>query len=51
MKEEQENIDNGEGYGGMTMDQIWEVWNWGEKQGEELKEKDEEVVRDKRKES
>ncbi|EXJ94449.1 hypothetical protein A1O1_02845 [Capronia coronata CBS 617.96] len=44
LREEQEKIANGEGYGTMIMDQIWEVWNWGETKGEELKEKDEEAV-------
>ena len=30
------------------MDQIWEVWNWGREKGEELDEKDKEVVRERR---
>lgn len=29
LREEQERIAKGEGYGSMIMDQIWEVWNWG----------------------
>ena len=29
LAEEQEKISQGEGYGDMIMDQIWEVWNWG----------------------
>lgn len=44
LAEEQKKLNEGEGYGGMIMDQIWEVWNWGEKKAEDLKEKDEKVV-------
>ena len=44
LHEEQEKISQGEGYGSMIMDQIWEVWNWGEKKGEEIQEKDKEVL-------
>ncbi|EXJ75265.1 uncharacterized protein A1O5_01961 [Cladophialophora psammophila CBS 110553] len=44
LKEEQEKLEQGEGYGSMIVDQIWEVWNQGEKKAEELKEMDEEVV-------
>lgn len=29
IKEEQEALEEGRGYGGLIMDQIWEVWNWG----------------------
>jgi hypothetical protein len=39
LQEEQEKINQGEGYGSMIMDQIWEVWNWGEKK-EKTKDKD-----------
>ena len=49
LKEEQEKISQGEGYGSMIMDQIWEVWNWGEKKGEELEKGDREVVAEKEK--
>lgn len=35
LAEEQEKISKGEGYGGMIMDQIWEVWNWGKETAEE----------------
>ncbi|KIV93636.1 hypothetical protein PV10_04834 [Exophiala mesophila] len=35
LKEEQEKIDQGEGYGSMIMDQIWDVWNQGKKYDEE----------------
>ncbi|KAJ9656454.1 hypothetical protein H2198_004912 [Neophaeococcomyces mojaviensis] len=45
LAEEQKKLDEGEGYGSMIVDQIWEVWNWGEKKAEDLKEKDEEVVK------
>ncbi|OAL40345.1 hypothetical protein AYO20_00081 [Fonsecaea nubica] len=44
LKEEQEKLEQGEGYGNMIVDQIWEVWNQGEKNADELKERDEEVV-------
>jgi hypothetical protein len=44
LREEQEKIAQGEGYGSMIVDQIWEVWNWGEKKGEDIKEKDKEVL-------
>ena len=45
LKEERERIENGEGYGDMIMDQIWDVWNWGGKKAEELKETDKEVLK------
>jgi hypothetical protein len=45
LKEERERLANGEGYGDMIMDQIWEVWNWGEKKAEVLKETDEQVLK------
>ncbi|EXJ84817.1 hypothetical protein A1O3_05490 [Capronia epimyces CBS 606.96] len=44
LREEQEKLENGEGYGSMIMDQIWEVWNWGEKKAEQLEKEDEKVV-------
>ena len=44
LKEEQEKIAQGEGYGSMIVDQIWDVWTWGEKKGEEIKKKDKEVL-------
>lgn len=46
LAEEQKKLDQGEGYGSMIMDQIWDVWNWGEKKTEELKEKDEKVIKE-----
>lgn len=48
LREEQEKIEQGEGYGSMIMDQIWEVWTWGKKQDEELKEKDQEDLKGKK---
>jgi hypothetical protein len=33
LKEEQEALDRGEGYGSLIMDQISEVWNGGKKKG------------------
>jgi hypothetical protein len=38
-REERDKIARGEGYGSMILDQIWEVWNWGEKnkQAEDVK--------------
>lgn len=47
-EKEKEALEDGRGYGGLIMDQIWEVWNWGKKEAEELKEKDEEVVKAKK---
>jgi len=44
LKEEQEKLAQGEGYGSMILDQIWEVWNWDEKKGKELQKKDMEIV-------
>ena len=46
LKEEQEKLDQGEGYGSMIMDQIWDVWNWGEKKAEGLQEKDKQVLKE-----
>lgn len=39
LAEEQEKIDQGEGYASMIMDQIWDVWNQG-KTGDEAQEKE-----------
>ncbi|KAE8444964.1 hypothetical protein EG329_014092 [Mollisiaceae sp. DMI_Dod_QoI] len=41
---EKEALEDGRGYGGLIMDQIWEVWNWGKDKNEEVKEIDEKVV-------
>lgn len=49
LREEQEKLDAGEGYGSMIVDQIWDVWNQGENKMEEVKRKDEEVVQQKKK--
>lgn len=46
LAEEQKKLDEGEGYGSMIMDQIWDVWNWGEKKAEDIKETDEKVVKE-----
>jgi hypothetical protein len=51
LREEQEKIDQGEGYGAMITDQIWDVWNWGEKKAEGLQEKDKLVIKQKEKTS
>ncbi len=48
LAEEQEKISQGEGYGGMIMDQIWEVWNWGKEKGKDLERKDEDVLSERR---
>ena len=45
LREERERLAKGEGYGDMIMDQIWEVWNWGEKKAETLKETDEDMLK------
>lgn len=41
LREEREALEEGRGYGGLIMDQIWEVWNWGKGKG---KGQDEKVV-------
>jgi hypothetical protein len=46
LAEEQEKISRGEGYGSMIVDQIWEVWNWGREKGEQLEEKDRQVLKE-----
>lgn len=50
LAEEQRKLDEGEGYWGMIVDQVWEVWNQGKDKAEEVREKDEEVVESKKKE-
>lgn len=45
LREERERLAKGEGYGDLIMDQIREVWNWGEKKAEDLKEKDEDIMK------
>lgn len=44
---EKEAIQEGRGYGGLIIDQIWDVWNWGKDKNEEVKKIDEKVVGDK----
>lgn len=43
LREEQEALDEGKGYGDLIMDHIWEVWNWGkpgdQKKRDEINEK------------
>ena len=34
LREEKEALADGRGYQGLIMDQIWEVWNWGKKEGD-----------------
>ena len=45
---EKEALEEGRGYGGLIMDQIWEVWNWGRDKAEEVKEIDEKVVQERK---
>ncbi|KAF8848208.1 hypothetical protein BDZ45DRAFT_291936 [Acephala macrosclerotiorum] len=45
---EKEALEEGRGYGGLIMDQIWEVWNWGKDKNEEVKEIDEKAVAEKK---
>ena len=47
---EKEALAEGKGYGGLIMDQIWEVWNWGQVKAEEVKEIDEKVVQERKEE-
>ncbi len=47
-QKEKEALEEGRGYGGLIMDQIWEVWNWGRDKAEEVKEIDEKVVAEKK---
>ncbi|RAO70723.1 uncharacterized protein BHQ10_006735 [Talaromyces amestolkiae] len=45
LREEQEALDEGKGYGDLIMDHIWDVWNWGkpndQKKRDEVNEKKE----------
>jgi hypothetical protein len=36
---EKEALEDGRGYGGIITDQIWEVWNWGQKKNGDNEEK------------
>ncbi len=45
---EREALEDGRGYGGLIMDQIYEVWGWGKEKAEEVKEVDEKVVQEKK---
>jgi hypothetical protein len=44
LREEQEALDDGRGYGGLIMDQIKEVWYGSEKKMEEVKAEDEKRI-------
>lgn len=33
VREEREALEEGRGYAGLILDQIWEVWNWGKGEG------------------
>lgn len=45
---EKKALEEGRGYGGLIMDQIWEVWSWGKDKAEEIKEIDEKVVKERK---
>jgi hypothetical protein len=47
---EKEALAEGRGYGSLIMDQIWEVWNWGQVKAEEVKEIDEKVMQERKEE-
>jgi hypothetical protein len=49
LEEEQEKLDRGEGYWSMITDQVWQVWNQEERKVARLKEKDEEVLKEREK--
>ena len=48
LKVENEKIAKGEGYGSMIVDQISEVWNWGEKKAEEVGMEDKRYLNERR---
>ncbi|PLB51195.1 hypothetical protein P170DRAFT_406902 [Aspergillus steynii IBT 23096] len=35
LREEQQALEEGKGYGDLIKEHIWDVWTWGEKEGEE----------------
>ena len=45
LREEREALEEGRGYGGLIMDQIWDVWTWGKGKEEEEEEGEEDGVR------
>jgi hypothetical protein len=47
-KREKEALEEGKGYWDLITDQIWEVWNGGKEKVEEIKEKDEKVVEERK---
>lgn len=38
LREEQEALDSGKGYGDLIKEHIWDVWTWGKNDGEGKKE-------------
>jgi hypothetical protein len=46
-KREREALEEGRTYADLILDQIWEVWNWGQDQVEDARKKDEEILREK----
>ncbi|TKA70520.1 hypothetical protein B0A49_07499 [Cryomyces minteri] len=40
LREEQEALDEGRGYGGLIMDQIYEVWNWKKRDADDEEEQE-----------
>ena len=49
-QKEKEALEEGRGYGGLIMDQIYEVWGWGKEKTEEVKEMDEKILAMKKRE-
>lgn len=49
-RREKEALEDGRGYGGLIADQIWEVWNWGKKNAEEIEEIDKKVIEERKNE-
>ncbi|KAI9640227.1 hypothetical protein NHQ30_011466 [Ciborinia camelliae] len=47
-QKEKEALEAGKGYGDLIMEQIWEVWNRGEKKIEEVKKVNEKVIEEKK---
>jgi hypothetical protein len=44
LRDKHDKIAHGEGYGSMILDQIWEVWNWGENKADDVKEENKPVL-------
>lgn len=45
---ERKALEEGKGYGDLIMDQIWDVWNWGQTKTEEIKKIDENIIEEKK---